>query len=371
MTYKGKTITKHIKGSWYVRVQFNNKVVCLYGKTQLHVYEKLKIVADEIDRQRLAQIIGSFEPRAAETSKADETSNSTIVVGAKSKPEYSLGQWFLEWMESYKVGHVRASTLDGFKSKFRMLGSLHNFKLTEITNMMLSKALNEITAIRSKDGAHNLLKQMFGTAFNNRLIETNPTLNLPRPKQSVVRQQKAFTAEQEKKFIDLCLADLPNYEPYLVCLLQGIRKGEMLALRPDDFDFLNSTLRIDESFDPDHPNDLLTKNDASNRIMPMFALTKQVLLKYRDADPDKFIYKFCQKTFYSRFRNLLERNGLPIMTIHQLRHTFISRCHEKRIDEIVVQRWVGHAIGSRMTRAVYTHISNDAEQKYIELLNQN
>jgi integrase len=66
---------------------------------------------------------------------------------------------------------------------------------------------------------------------------------------------------------------------------------------------------------------------------------------------------------------LLKQNGLPKRTIHELRHTFITRCHEKGIDEIIVQKWVGHAKGSRMTKAVYTHINDEMEQKSIELLN--
>ncbi|MDR2047070.1 MAG: hypothetical protein LBP79_04110 [Clostridiales bacterium] len=47
--------------------------------------------------------------------------------------------------------------------------------------------------------------------------------------------------------------------------------------------------------------------------------------------------------------------------MHELRHTFITRCHEKQIDEILVQKWVGHTIGSTMTKGVYTHIADDKE----------
>jgi len=146
----------------------------------------------------------------------------------------------------------------------------------------------------------------------------------------------------------------------------------MLALRPNDFNFEKDTLRIDESYSEAFPDDLQTKNLTSNRTMPMFSLTKQILMKYAHANPDERIYKkYKGYMLLKRFANLLEKLNLPKMTIHELRHTFISRCHEKKIDEIVVQKWVGHAIGSAMTKAVYTHVGKEAEQKYIELLNQN
>jgi len=75
------------------------------------------------------------------------------------------------------------------------------------------------------------------------------------------------------------------------------------------------------------------------------------------------------KTLLDRIKELCRVCNLPQLTIHELRHTFITRCHEKNIDEIVVQKWVGHAIGSRMTKAVYTHTTDDKEQEYINILN--
>jgi len=368
MTYKNKTITKHKRGNWYARVRLNGKLISVYGKTQMETYNRLKALADKVDNQKQKASNGRFKQRL--DGLATQPITALIPTVTKAKKTYTLRSWFEEWLGSYKIGHVRAATIDGFKKHFKKINGLHNFKLTEITNLMLSKAINEVASVRAKDAVHNLIKQLFAVAFNNRLVETNPAANLPRPKQFAIREQKAFTAEQEKQFIDLCLADLPNCEPFLVALLQGLRRGEMLALRPDDFDFENDVLRIDESYDPYHRDDLQVKNDASNRKMPMFSLTKQVLLKYRGHNPTERIYaKQNEDRLYKSLDGLYEKSDLPRLTMHQLRHTFISRCHEKRIDEIIVQRWVGHAIGSRMTKAVYTHVSDDAERKYIEILN--
>ena len=102
----------------------------------------------------------------------------------------------------------------------------------------------------------------------------------------------------------------------------------------------------------------------------MFELTQKILARYKDLDPNKRIFeKLNSAKLYKLFATLQEKAELPKICIHELRHTFITRCHEKGIDEMIVQRWVGHQIGSRMTKAVYTHISNDKEQEYIKLLN--
>jgi len=358
MTYKGKTIQRHIRGNWFARVYFNGKVISIYGRTQIDCYDKLKLVCEKIEVEKHNKFLQKIE-------------NLTTPKVESKRKQYTLKEWFDEWLGSYKVGNVRQATIDSFKKTMPYLQKLHDIDMNEITSLMLSKAINETIGCRSKDKIHNMCRQMFTIAFNNRIVETNPTLIIPKPKQFAKFEKKAFSPEQEQKFIQLCLADLKKYEPLLICLLQGIRKGEMLALRSNDLDFKQNTLRIDESFDINYPDDLETKNAASKRTMPMFDLTIQLLLKYKDHEPTQRIYEnFNGATLGFGLAKLLKGNDLPRMTLHELRHTFITRCHEKQIDELIIQKWVGHAKGSRMTKAVYTHINDETELKSIELLNQ-
>ena len=358
MTYKGKTITRHQRGNWYVRVRHNGKVITIYGRTQIQAYNKLKLIVDKIE----SEIVSEKFYKKVETLGSIDRKRAKI---------YTLKEWFDEWLNSYKVGNVRQSSIDMFKKTFEYLKKLHNTNINDITSLMISKSINANVGCRLKDKIHNLCRQMFLIAFNNKIVDSNPTLIIPRPKQYAKYEKKAFTPEQESKFIELCLADLDKYEPLLICLLQGLRKGEMLALRPNDFDFKRNTLRIDESYDHNYPDDLKTKNGSSNRTMPMFELAKTILLKYKDHDQTKRIYEHHNGiTLGLWLVKLLKKHGLPRLTLHELRHTFITRCHEKKIDEIVIQKWVGHAIGSRMTKAVYTHIDGEQERKYIELLNK-
>jgi integrase len=364
MTYKNKTITKHARGNWFVRVRYNGKYISIYGRTKQECYEKLKVIADKAEQEKfLAKLAGMAA-----------TPIASIIAHVSTTPAvkvYTLQEWFDEWLTSYK-GNLRANSINGYKNFFKHFAELRGLRLTEITSVMLAKVLNEKPLCRqAKDGMKSMLKQMFSAAHNDKLIDSNPALHLPRPKATPpVRSRNALTQEQEQRFIATALANLDKYEPLLICLLQGVRKGEMLALRPNDFDFERNALRIDESYDEQNPDDLLTKNADSNRTMPMFDLTKHILLKYRNAEPAKRIYeKFSAARLYKALRALQERADLPKFTIHELRHTFITRCHEKKIDEMIVQRWVGHQICSRITKAVYTHISNDAEQQFIGLLN--
>jgi len=365
MTYKNKTIKKHARGNWFVRIRVNGKYISIYGRTKQECYEKLKVVADKVEQEKwLAKLAGLTATPIAQT----------VVVPAPIVPTvkaYTLQEWFDEWLTSYK-GNLRAITAKNYRILFEThCAEWLSMNIADITNAMLARTVNGMNGCKqAKDQLKSLLKQLFAIAHNDKLIENNPTLNLPKPKATPpIRKRQALTAEQEKRFIDTALADLDKYEPLLVCLLQGVRKGEMLALRPNDLDFERNTLRIDESYDEQNPDDLLTKNTDSNRVMPMFELTRKILLKYANANPTERIYEVSTAQLYRRLAELQAKANLPKFTVHELRHTFITRCHEKKIDEMIVQKWVGHQIGSRMTKAVYTHISNDAEREFIELLN--
>jgi len=369
MTYKNKTITKHQRGNWFVRIRHNGKYLSIYGRTKAETYEKLKVIADKVEQEKLLQLLGKLTTPQFVQSELEP-------VKTESKPTvttYTLKEWFDEWLNTYKVGRVRQATIDGFIRSFKNFHTLHETPIGEITSLMLTKIINDRTTAQGmKIPVCNLAQQMFLVAFNNRLIDVNPTSNFQIPKRVAKHEKRALTESQEKTFVTACLADLEKYEPLLICVLQGVRKGEMLALRPNDLCFAKNTLRVDESYDEAHPDDLQVKNRDSLRTMPMFKLTRELLLKHKDKDPHERIYKnYRSHNLSKRLTKLCKDNDIPRITIHELRHTFITRCHEKGVDEIITQSWCGHAKGSRMTKAIYTHMTDEAEQKYINIFDGN
>ena len=66
-------------------------------------------------------------------------------------------------------------------------------------------------------------------------------------------------------------------------------------------------------------------------------------------------------------RDILSRHFkllCPSHHLHELRHTFITRCQECGVAREVVSVWAGHAADKTMTSTVYTHFSDEfmAEQ---------
>jgi len=248
MTYKNKTVTKHARGNWFVRIRYNGKYISIYGRTKQECYDKLKVIADKAEQEKwLKKLDGLTATPLAQSVVATAPPTPTVKA-------YTFKEWFDEWLTTYK-GNLRAQTVKGYRILFEThCAELLNTSLADITNAMLARVVNTMSGCKqAKDSLKSLLKQMLTIAHNDKLIDSNPTLTLPRPKATPpIRARNALTAEQEQRFIEIALTDT-KYEPLLICLLQGMRKGEMLALRPNDFDFERNTLRIDESYDEQNP----------------------------------------------------------------------------------------------------------------------
>ena len=198
--------------------------------------------------------------------------------------------------------------------------------------------------------------------FNDFIIK-NPMTVVEKPKHHKTNGN-ALSNEDEKRLEIIFKQN--GYDIFLICLYQGLRRGEALALTRDDIDFENKTLRINKSFN--YFNELdTTKNRHSVRTMPLFEKTIAILESYRNTQGR--LFNISQQVIEKRFNKCIV-DFKTKYTIHSLRHTFITRCQEAQIPLHIIQKWVGHVAGSSVTNSVYTHARNDAEVENIKILNK-
>ena len=68
---------------------------------------------------------------------------------------------------------------------------------------------------------------------------------------------------------------------------------------------------------------------------------------------------------YELFRRFIEKNGLPPITLHGLRHSFASIANAKGISMYDIGKALGHSSPST-TSKIYTHLLDKDHQSMLE-----
>lgn len=351
MKYNGITIHKNLKcDTWYTRFRYGGKQHYICARTQQECYDKLKVSLVEV-KNKVIVIDRKFTDIKV---KVKPTSNITFV------------EWYKKWLELYKIGKQKQTTIEDYnKSLSYIPKEILEQNISLIKPMAILEMLNNITASRTRQKVYELLNMVFDKAMKNEIIEKNIITFVDKPKHTKENSQP-LTKEQEVKFINAC-KQVAHGDYFLLCLYQGLRKGECLGITDADIDFDKKTLTIDKAINDDNEFDT-TKNTQSERVMPLFDGAIKLLEKYKNHKGR--IFNFCPKTQNKTLKKINEQLDFHVKT-KDLRSTFITRCQEMAIPEFVIQSWVGHRIGSKVTSSVYTKYNNEDNKGYIDVYNNN
>lgn len=145
-----------------------------------------------------------------------------------------------------------------------------------------------------------------------------------------------------------------------------MRIGEALGLNYTNIDFKNKKVSINKQLTPQGVVNN-TKNEQSTRVIPLFDKSIGLIPEICE---ERRIWDINYKITNTNFHKIIDNTNLPKISIHDLRHTFITNCQNKGIPEYVIQSIVGHEIGSKVTRQVYTHFNLEDNLSYINKINE-
>lgn len=311
--------------TWYARYSSNGKRYFVSGKTQKEVAEKLK---DALDVKRKENL-----------------------------PYTTFEKWYKQWLKLFKIGNVKATTIADYEKSLKHIPkNIYEKNIKNITSLDILELLNEIETPRTKQKVYEFLKELFTKAKNFSVIRSNPIDVIERPKYKR-SEGIALDSDQQKTFIDLCLKNKYG-DMFLIALFEGLRIGEVLAITGNDLDLEHKIIKINKSLDRKSNFDT-TKNKQSEREVPIFDNCFSILKKYTSLGNER-VFNIGYGSVQKILKKIISEENLPDISCHDLRHTFITNCKNAEIPEHIVQSWVGHEIGSSVTKKVYTHITKDA-----------
>ena len=161
-------------------------------------------------------------------------------------------------------------------------------------------------------------------------------------------------------FLDLVAGD-PLLPPWRLVTLCGLRRGEVGALRGDDFDFTDSCVRITKQVHVDGPRRWTgpPKSAAGTRVVPLDDVTNELCRRLWLAvatdprraplNPDGAMFLLpdgrpVSPDYLTRqFARLVTLHDLPPIRLHDLRHEAASLMGAAGVEPHVIQQVLGHS----------------------------
>lgn len=294
--------------------------------------------------------------------------------------EMTLEVWVEQWIESLK--HIKESTKMIYRSQMKnhVTGSIGKIKLKKLNQPILQDFVDRLTenySAKSVRIIYSTLKLALQAAHKNYYIyDIYSEIILPKLTQKTVR---VLSRDEQKQLEAVIFRAENRYDiGILVCLYTGIRIGELCALRWENINLKNGTIKIEQTAQRiDDGVDAKTKinfnspkTPASVRVIPIPDFLIHELEKYKKSAGyilrDNGEYTDA-RNISRRFKKLLEEAGIEDMNFHATRHTFSTRALELGFDAKTLSEILGHASVTTTLR-LYAHSLPEYKKNEMERL---
>lgn len=305
----------------------------------------------------------------------------------------TTGQYLEQWLAGKRS--LRATTVQSYSSHIRLYlaPQLGHVLLADLRPHHLDRMYVELLGddgTRPRKAAtvhkiHGTLRAALNTAVKRRLIPWNPALHVELPS-SERPQTQVWTPDQLGSFLDHHRDHRLSALFHLVALT-GMRRGEALGLRWSDLDPGRGLIRVAQQLIDGKGGPTLgpPKTRSGARVVPLDEGTVQVLRRHRRqqaaerlvAGPAWTESGLCftgltgsplRPDYVTKlFTRLARQAGVPVIRLHDLRHTSASLALAAGIPMKVVSDRLGHSSTS-ITADLYTHVVPVVARKAADLL---
>lgn len=288
------------------------------------------------------------------------------------------------WLESYQTT-VKPTTYQNTKSYLEILVKdyFKNVLIDDLTVLKLQKITIELSKRYLNYTIHlSVINRVLKYAVLLDIIKINSLDKVIRPKQQEKREtKKALTKDELTEFLALAEkhASPVLFVAWRTLAYTGLRRGELLALEWSDIDFENRTLRVDrtlvriagqlstQSPKTKKSRRMITLDPHTIEILKSWRLKQKKILFKNGAGKSELVFSnssggyLMESRLRDELRKFLRKHGLPLITVHGLRHTHASILFEAGVEAKQIADRLGHS-RIQTTLDMYTHINDN--QRY-------
>lgn len=320
----------------------------------------------------------------------------------------TFGEYLLWYYDNIHKNSVEKSTYAEYKrvckiiidSPYYDIGCIQMGTFTDNPNHF-QNYINAVTpyyALNTIRGQYLKMKMAVKYAETHGMIEKGLMSDIKMPKESVVGHKAKEVPFLTKEIADKLYVELKekyyNGSPKygfnawicMLCIHTGLRIGEIKALRWNDIDLSDKTLRVDESIaliqqgDGTYTEEVKPpKNQTSNRIVPLNSIAIEMIenirKKSKNTKPNDFACltregNFIKNQHITRTIDRMLRNidcEITHCSPHALRHTFGSILHEQGASIKDISKLLGHKNIST-TANIYVDVTHQKLVGTVKLL---
>lgn len=308
---------------------------------------------------------------AAEAEQKRDNYKYECEHGIEQVEQISVFDYSEKWLPVAKAG-VSTTTYNQYVTVMEKMTDVIGDKLVNaVTPNDIKKVWSTMTGKSQSyiSKASFLYKSMFQSAIENGYCKHNPVIApSAKPHKGTKGTHRCLT-DEEIKLIETTPHRCQVGTMFM--MKAGLRRGEMLALKKSNIHdgYINVTEAV--KFVNNRPVVGKTKNESSERQVPLFAPLKPFYDEMGVYALPDAKGQLCSETAFGRawdsyMHCLTVKAGHEIsFRPHDCRHTFVSKARDKGIDIHIVMKWCGHA-SERMILEIYDHPSADREKDAIK-----
>ncbi len=350
---------------------------------------------DPATGRRKVRQLGTFETKRAAVACARAAAESR----AGGEDETVEAFFDQVWLPS-KHGRVEVATYDQYRWAVtrHIVPLIGAVRLRDLTPELVDDWLRELSVApdggKSRLGAtssrlvRKVLSMGLEEAVQRGRLAHNPVVLTQPPRASRSRSRMGWTLEEARVFL-VATAGHRLYAAFHLCLVTGLRRGEVLALRWGDVDVDRCQLEVVQQLAVERGRPVMKqlKTEASERIVTFGPGTAAVMRQHRAAQAAEA--SFCgdgwrdsglvfttavggqidPNNFGRLMDDLIAKAKLPRITPKGLRHTAQSVGRVVVGDDKVMQERMGHA-DVEITLNTYTHVVSEQHRKAGERIDE-
>lgn len=249
--------------------------------------------------------------------------------------------------------------------------------LGEMTDTFVKEKITEGLSDSVRNSIYCVLNQILKFASEKDMAYM-PSLR--KPAQTTRRKTiRVLTQREQKELISALYQEMNLYKmAVLLCLLTGLRLGELCALKWSDIDFENKIFTVNRTVQRLYAEEKKTvllesppKSESSKREIPLSEEAFLLLMKFQNGK--EYVFggdkPLEPRTLQYHFKKICKDTGMPDKNFHILRHTFSTNCIEGGMDVKSLSEMLGHS-DVQITLNRYVHPSMDSKRQYLNALSR-